>query len=85
MTDQDSESEPFIDRATDWLNDKLRPYIGPPPLGPYGPESTEPESAKPCPVCGHPINEHRVEVDPDTGHTYLHHPDAEFPGTLQVD
>lgn len=85
MTDQEGESEPIIDRATDWLNDKLRPYLGPPPLGPYDPESTEPESEKPCPICGYPINQHRAEVDPETGHTYLHHPSAEFPGTLQVD
>jgi hypothetical protein len=85
MTDHTPQDhEPLVDRATDWLNDHLRPYIGPPPLGPYDPESKELESSKSCPICGFPISEHRRETDPESGHCYLYHPTDEFPGPLQV-
>jgi hypothetical protein len=76
--------EPRLSRAIDWLNEKLLPYLGPPPLGPYGPETLEQVSLRPCPICGHPIQEHRVEVDEATGHCYLHHPDENFTDVLQV-
>jgi len=84
MADQADEHEPAIDRATDWLNDHLRPYIGPPPLGPYGPDAPELESTKPCPICSFPMNEHRKETDPVSGHCYLHHPTYAFPDSLEV-
>jgi hypothetical protein len=50
-------------RATwvDRLNAMLIPKIGPPPLGPYNEDPLPPTGPKPCPVCGHPMDEHRVE------------------------
>ena len=84
MSSKKGSHDALIDRATDWLNDKLMPYIGPPALGPYDAESSEPASSKPCPICLHPMKEHRAEWDTETGHLYLHHPDAEFPGEMQV-
>jgi hypothetical protein len=43
------------------LNAALMPKIGPPPLGPYNEEPLPPTGAKPCPICGHPMEEHHVE------------------------
>jgi hypothetical protein len=43
------------------LNGALRPYIGPPPLGPYGEAPLPPTGPKPCPLCGAPMDEHTVE------------------------
>jgi hypothetical protein len=43
------------------LNAMLIPKIGPPPLGPYNEDPLPPTGPKPCPVCGHPMDEHRVE------------------------
>lgn len=76
--------EPLIGRATGWLNGKLYPYLGPPPLGPYSAESTEPVSHRACPLCGYPMSEHLAEVSPETGHIYLHHPDAAVEGVMEV-
>ncbi len=43
----------------DRLNNRLRPYIGPPPLGPYG---QEPEvHDKGCPLCGKAMAGHEFE------------------------
>jgi hypothetical protein len=74
--------EPLIDRATEWLNNKLFPYIGPPALGPYDKESTEPVSDRSCPICGYPMGEHRKEES--DGHVYLHHPDGDAAGVMEV-
>jgi hypothetical protein len=43
------------------LNSALMPKIGPPPLGPYNEEPLPPIGAKPCPICGHPMEEHHFE------------------------
>lgn len=45
----------------DRLNRTLFPYIGPPPLGPYGEAELPSTRAKPCPLCGHPMSEHEIE------------------------
>jgi hypothetical protein len=50
----------------DRLNALLMPYIGPPPLGPYGEPPLPPTAAKPCPICGQPMSLH--SVDRGVGH-----------------
>jgi hypothetical protein len=77
------DTEPKFSQAVDWLNAKLFPYLGPPELGPYDAESPIPESAHPCPICGHPMMEHPLEVDEETGHRFLHHPDERFPDVME--
>lgn len=56
------------ERAAEWLDAKLFPLFGPPPLGPYGPEAPKAEAAV-CPICGRGIGEHDLERD--HGHTFL--------------
>jgi hypothetical protein len=55
--------------AAQWLDDKLIPLLGPPPLGPY---DAEPPHVSTCPLCGAPMMQHRSERDGE--HTYLHCP-----------
>jgi hypothetical protein len=57
----------------DRLNRRLLPYIGPPPLGPYGEEPLPPTQAKACPLCGRAMADHDVERRPDRP-TQLHCP-----------
>jgi hypothetical protein len=57
-------------RAVEWLDGKLFPVFGPPPIGPY---DIEPEQKTLCPLCNEPLLDHRLEID--EGHTYLHCPD----------
>jgi hypothetical protein len=45
----------------DKLNNSLRPYIGPPPLGPYGEAELPPVAASGCPICGRIMAEHDIE------------------------
>lgn len=45
----------------DRLNSALLPYIGPPPLGPYGEPELPPPAASGCPICGRAMNEHDIE------------------------
>ncbi|MEY9953086.1 hypothetical protein [Leifsonia sp. EB34] len=56
------------ERAAEWLDAKLLPVLGPPPLGPYGQEAPRTEAAT-CPLCGSRIDEHRSERD--HGHAFL--------------
>lgn len=56
-------------RATEWLDGKLLPIFGPPPLGPF---EVEPPHTSVCPLCKLPLEQHRVEYDDI--HTYLHCP-----------
>jgi hypothetical protein len=46
---------------TNWLNNRLRPYIGPPPLGPYNEEPLPPASESACPLCGQAMSLHTVD------------------------
>ena len=57
----------------DRLNRRLLPYIGPPPLGPYGEEPLPSTQAKACPLCGRAMADHDVERRPDRP-TRLHCP-----------
>lgn len=45
----------------DRLNNRLRPYIGPPPLGPYGQAPLPSTQAKLCPICGRAMSDHEIE------------------------
>jgi len=56
--------------AAAWLDDKLVPLLGPPPLGPYDAESPH---SRACPLCGAPLLQHRAERDEE--HVFLHCPD----------
>jgi len=75
--------EPLIDRATEWLNEKLEPALGPPDLGPFGEPADPPEPVRPCPICHYPMGEHRVEID-DEGRVFLHHPDLTIHEVLET-
>ncbi|MEF2976013.1 hypothetical protein [Subtercola sp. YIM 133946] len=48
-----------------WLNRRLFPYLGPPPLGPIDTESAESKArraqAGACPLCGAPMSTHVVD------------------------
>jgi hypothetical protein len=61
---------------TRWINRRLFPWIGPPPLGPYNviPEE-EVEAAKAasvCPICGQLMSVH--EIDRSGERTQIYHP-----------
>lgn len=62
FTDQhDPEPHPGkVAHAVDWLNEKLMSTLGPPPVGPYGPLPV-PDPNAACPVCAHPMSEHRID------------------------
>jgi hypothetical protein len=47
--------------AARWLDDKLFPIFGPPPLGPYGAETPRTAEHNLCPLCGRPMPEHMME------------------------
>ena len=47
---------------TAWLNGRLLPFIGPPPLGPYDDET--PAQERPvalCPLCRAPMSAHDID------------------------
>jgi hypothetical protein len=58
----------------DRLNDKLRPYIGAPPLGPYNEAPLPPVAAKACPLCGRPMAEHEFTRSQDHTATRMYCP-----------
>ncbi|MDQ1527746.1 MAG: hypothetical protein QOG18_2359 [Microbacteriaceae bacterium] len=63
------------------LNRRLFPYLGPPPLGPYGEAPLPPVRDKACPLCGHPMADHEIERR-DGRPTQIHCPDdSRYPAT----
>ena len=46
-------------RSAAWVDRKLTPVFGPPPVGPYADDDRAPVTT--CPVCGHPMDEHRID------------------------
>jgi hypothetical protein len=54
----------------EWVEDKLRPIFGSPPIGTYDAEETV--ALKVCPVCGHSMREHTI--DHSVQNTVLHCP-----------
>ena len=65
-------SQQLAARAAEWLDDKLIPILGPPPLGPYGEDEPRAEAHTACPLCGQPLAQHRVERDGE--HSFMHCP-----------
>jgi hypothetical protein len=59
--------------AARWLDDKLFPIFGPPPLGPYDAESPRTPEHNLCPLCGHPMPEHTIEHE--GAHSFLNCPE----------
>lgn len=55
----------------DWLNRRLLPAFGPPPVGPYETVVRQVGEAV-CPVCGRPMSEHTI--DHSTPETILNCP-----------
>ena len=63
------------------LNRRLFPVLGPPPLGPYGEAPLPPVRDMACPLCGHPMSDHRIERH-DGAETFVHCPDdSRYPAT----
>ena len=60
-----------LTHAVEWLDDKLVPLLGPPPLGPY--EVEQPHSTT-CPLCGESLARHGTETE--EGHVFLRCPDG---------
>ena len=71
----DEASPTALGRATDWLNEKLEPVLGPPPITPNDHVELPPIEDRPCPICGQPMGAHRREVE--AGNVYYHHPGNE--------
>jgi hypothetical protein len=46
-------------RSAAWVDRKLNPIFGPPPVGPYVVEDQHAAAA--CPVCGHAMGEHVID------------------------
>jgi hypothetical protein len=65
-------------RTAEWLDAKLLPVFGPPPLGPYGPEAAKTQAVT-CPLCGKRIDEHTSQRD--DGHAFLVCP---WPATTEL-
>lgn len=64
---------PFI-HFFDWMDEKLRPAFGPPPVTEYG-GPDRPVDRLPCPVCGEVMAKH--EIDRSTDNPVLICPTAE--------
>lgn len=60
-----------LTHAAEWLDGKLVPALGPPPLGPYG---AEPPHSTTCPLCGEALARHVTEKA--EGHVFLHCPNG---------
>ena len=48
-------------RFIDWLNRSLKGPLGPPSSGPFD-EVVQQVGAATCPVCRHPMSEHRIDL-----------------------
>jgi hypothetical protein len=46
-------------RSAAWVDRKLTPVFGPPPVGPYADDNRA--AVDTCPVCGHPMGEHTID------------------------
>ena len=59
------------------LNRALFPWIGPPPLGPYGEPELPPTADQACPLCTQPMSGHVIE-EREGRPTKLHCPVTEL-------
>ncbi|KZC94227.1 MULTISPECIES: hypothetical protein [Clavibacter] len=48
-------------RAVERFNQRLRPYLGAPPLGPYDDEPVQEPMSRLCPMCGEPMPDHVID------------------------
>lgn len=75
-----SDGKDGVQRATEWLDGKLVPILGPAPTGPF--ESDEADDPNPgvadelCPVCHHALSRHTEEVEPGTNRVFRRCPDG---------
>ncbi|GGF05326.1 hypothetical protein [Mycetocola zhadangensis] len=65
---------------TNWLNNSLRPYIGPPPLGPYNEDPLPPATSSACPICGSLMSDHIVDRSGERTQLYCPTPDTKRVG-----
>jgi len=66
-------SHQAAEHIVEWLDGKLLPLLGPPPLGPYADaDAPAPEHAI-CPLCGMRMVLH--EIEREGAHAFLHCPD----------
>ncbi|MGA0568012.1 hypothetical protein ACO2Q7_11815 [Rathayibacter sp. KR2-224] len=78
--------ESKLEKAVEWLDEKLFPYLGPPALGPYDKPEVDPPAtldAVPCPICGQLMSAHITEVAED-GRRFLRHPDERFRASMET-
>ena len=79
MVRTNSDRNPSRGGWASWINRKLLPLIGPPPLGPYPviveSEVAERKAHSTCPICGALMSLH--EVDRSGERTQIFHPTAE--------
>jgi hypothetical protein len=79
--------ESKLEAVTEWLDDKLLPYLGPPALGPYDKSEVDPPEVIAealCPICGHAMGAHIIETTTNHGTIYLRHPDDSFPELMET-
>lgn len=61
---------------TNWLNAKLRPYIGPPPIGPFDEPELAPTQEAACPICGFAMSAHTVDRSGERTQLYCPTPES---------
>ncbi|KQV06935.1 hypothetical protein [Leifsonia sp. Root112D2] len=66
----------------EWLDDRLLPILGPPPLGPYDVETPPTPDHLLCPLCGTPMAGHTMERD--GAHAFIHCPGAHDTGVAET-
>jgi hypothetical protein len=47
--------------AVERFNERLRPYLGAPPLGPYTDDPAPAPRSQLCPMCGKPMPDHDID------------------------
>ncbi len=61
MTRKEPGESGRLERMAEWLDAKLTPGLGPPPIGPYEGEQESKEAVDECPLCGHGMGEHQID------------------------
>jgi hypothetical protein len=61
------------EHIVEWLDSRLLPILGPPPIGPFDEADAPTPAIAVCPLCGIRMSLHRVERE--GAHAYLHCPD----------
>jgi hypothetical protein len=58
------------------FNDRLFPWLGPPPLGPYDQPEPPAVATRACPLCGAAMSEHEVDRSGERTQLYCPTPSA---------